>query len=413
MKKLIIISISLVILTRIVYAERVKIRTIQHRPVGGFVKFETLGDTTLQEVTIGKKATTSGTQIKLTDDMYIGSSSNTAVMTAEDIVVYGSMTVVGNMVAKSSFNITGTSNFGGATSFNDGLNVSDDLYVIGTFTASGLATGTSFTKVSGGEFKVDTLRSESTEIDGHSFPVPSTTNATWQTITYAKEEGGYTNSIGVETEVSYSLWNAQTDACTGDDKYSKIANVATFCDGKPDNHDCEDYFVDIADRYDVGIIYTYSVYDIGCPNILGCSNVYSPSDGKLPYIPNNTEGCPLSNYFFSDEEAWSCYDLCEIEKGSSCTEGDLDIFYEYTDSEGVRDVGFDSYGDWLDPVNLVGETYNAVYMMTFQNCTGSCCNQDYAMTYCLPQTGETWRREITCNIPSAGDTGTITVLGYN
>ena len=50
------------------YAERIKLRTIQHRPVGGFEKFETLGDATIETATLGKNAT-SGTEIKLTENI--------------------------------------------------------------------------------------------------------------------------------------------------------------------------------------------------------------------------------------------------------------------------------------------------------------------------------------------------------
>lgn len=409
-KILIIILLCLVILAVLLYAERVKIMTVQHPPVGGFVDFETLGDTTLVDVTIGKKAASSGMIVKLTDDMYLASTTAGSTVTAKDFKINSSMTVEGNVVANSSFNITGSSDFGGNTNFNSGLNVSNDAYVVGEYSATDIS-GPSIEKGNyAAEFKIGEFKIPYDAPSGYELPLPGSPGSTqWQSVTYAISSGGASHAAGAGALVSYDNWNAQVGACSGDDKYSLMADVTSFCTGQSSGYTCNDYYVTVVDNSQIGP-YTTDYTTHGCSQS-ACNNLAQIGGG-----------CPTFNTAISglySDTAYSCWTLCEVRNGGSCSTSELDRFYAYSEG-GNAQWGFDSSPyNWEDPVYVNGISYQEGWMKTNQNCawcttfsSNTDCDQTYQKIICLPKLGRPYVRTITCNTATVGSTDTIKVLGY-
>ena len=431
--RVIIVSTIFVALTILLYAERIKLRTIQHRPVGGFEKFETLGDATIETATLGKNAT-SGTEIKLTENMSIGSKgTNTTSVVEKDLIIYGTSTIKGNVVAYSSVSVTGggDSSFQGTASFNDGLTVvGKDVVTSGGFDTTTLI-GSSVTMDSiSSEANIEGFKTDVAMINDRILPTPSGA-PTWQNVTYSTEAGSTSNSEGQEAKVTVAEWSGYTtENDCNEHKGTDIGDLGVFCGTQVGEQTCTDYYVEPIDR-----VYSFeTILSGGSSCVVQCAS-YTPfgsccnNDPSEPYrIDEKNGGCPTHEYTGSSASS-TCGEACEEKKGSTCSESELDDYYLYTDSTGCKQEGFDA-GDWdsagwwasesgVDLIDSYDEDnyvyFNVDYSTTYYcpaTGTNDALYSDYKDMLCLPERGQAYKQTIQCNIVQVGSTTTIKVLGW-
>lgn len=427
-KKLIVISILFVVLTMLVYAERVKIRTIQHKPVGGFVKFETLGNTTLVDVTVGKKASSNGIVIKLTDDMYVG-STDSVVVTAKSLIVHSSMTVSGNVEANSSFNITGSSTFIGNTNFNAGLTVSNDVRVVDNFTATTIV-GSSLSKgLEPREFKIRELEIPTTAFGASKIPLPGLpgpleTTTKWRSVTYTTS-GGTIDVTGAESVFLGNItdWSNDLNDCEGNHN-TMIADVSAFCSGKPENYECTDRYKSSEPVAEIGF-YSDEEVEFYHPEENCAGTLYNrcPTHAAIRFTKEFdyiNGGCPETY----KQGAYNCENFCEmVYPFGAC---DLNKFYLYANQSGNIVYNQDVGDLWYDPVHWylllsIGSATShsdKVYVNIDREPVSPNCAvmnvliYDYKVMKCFPKRKNPMERKIVCNVPQ-GENEPIIVLGWD